>query len=224
MTTLYNISDIYPAIQGEGCQTGIPMVILRTQGCAVGCSFCDSKATWALNIANQVLTIPEALGDSEKYVCADAETLATYIKANYPTFQWVLLTGGEPAEQDLADLVKALHRAGYKVALETSGTAGGHIGVSFDWICVSPKIGMPGGKGILSAAVRPADEIKFVIGKLADLAKLEKFLQDYPTKATCTVCVQPMSASEKATQLCIEAAQKKGYRLSLQTHKLISQR
>ena len=33
------ISDIYPAIQGEGVKTGVPMVILRLQGCKVGCAF-----------------------------------------------------------------------------------------------------------------------------------------------------------------------------------------
>lgn len=221
---LYNVSDCYPAIQGEGCQSGVPMVILRLQGCGVGCPWCDTKQTWAIEKANQVEAFQDALGDTPKYVKKTGQQVADYIAMQFPTFEWILLTGGEPAEQDLIELVDALRYRGYKVALETSGTAEGHVGVQFDWVCVSPKIGMPGGKTIKASAIRPADEIKFVVGKEADLHKLAAFLQQYPTKAGCTICLQPMSQSPKATQICIEACQAMGYRLSIQIHRYLNQR
>lgn len=36
----YAVQDLYPAIQGEGRQTGTPMTIVRLAGCPVGCAFC----------------------------------------------------------------------------------------------------------------------------------------------------------------------------------------
>src|SRR5215510_2463493 len=52
------------------------------------------------------------------------------------------------AENERPTIKDALDEKGYKVALETSGTEAGHLGARIDWICVSPKIDMPGGKTI----------------------------------------------------------------------------
>ena len=87
------------------------------------------------------------------------------------------MAGGERGQYDLAPLVNALHDAGYKVTLETSGTEPGHLEAGIDWVCVSPKFDMPGGKVVLSAAVHQiADEIKQIIGKRADIDRLDSFL------------------------------------------------
>jgi 6-pyruvoyltetrahydropterin/6-carboxytetrahydropterin synthase len=45
VVTSYVVNDIYTCIQGEGVQTGVAMVLLRLQGCAVGCPWCDTKET-----------------------------------------------------------------------------------------------------------------------------------------------------------------------------------
>ncbi len=218
------VNDVYPAIQGEGCQTGVPMVILRLQGCGVGCSFCDSKDTWSLDAKNQVKSIEEALGTNANWVEKSASEIAYYISQNFPQIKWVLLTGGEPAEQDLEGLLSALHDVGKKVALETSGTALGHVNQPFDWVCVSPKIGMPGGKKILAEAILEADEIKHVIGKPADLEKLDTLLSECKTKEGVQICLQPMSASVRATEFCIQTVQDRNWRLSIQVHRVINQR
>jgi 7-carboxy-7-deazaguanine synthase len=83
---------------------------------------------------------------------------------------------------------------------------------------------MPGGKTLLPAAVASADEIKMVIGKPADLDRLQRILDHYPIKPDCQVCLQPLSGSRKATDLCLDAALRLGYRLSVQTHKAIGVR
>ena len=218
----YLINDIYGAVQGEGCQTGVPMVIVRTAGCAVGCHFCDSRDTWFTPPENEVATIEEALGTNLKFCKMSASQLNSYLRANFPTYPWVLVTGGEPAEQDLQALVSALHDGHYKVALETSGTAVGHIGAGFDWVCVSPKFGNPGGKPVLPAVLVGANEIKQVVGKQADIDTLEAALTELSFDGE--ICLQPMSTSKKATELCIQTVQAKGYRLSIQTHRLLDLR
>ena len=45
-------------------------------------------------------------------------------------------------------MVEALHEADLRVALETPGTADDHVGAAVDWVCVSTKINMPGGRAI----------------------------------------------------------------------------
>ena len=222
----YAVNDVYPAIQGEGCMTGTPMLLVRLHGCPVGCPFCDTKETWIADPAKQVDSIDEALGTNEAWAEVDAVTLAMYVSCQRRDhlFQWVLLTGGEPALQDLAPLVELLHLADLKVALETSGTAEGHLHTRIDWCCVSPKIAMPGKRVISPRAVKSAHEVKFVIGKEADLIAVESFLHRYPLRGGATVCLQPMSGSAKATALSTEACLARGWRLSIQTHKTIGLR
>lgn len=218
---MYAINDIYATVQGEGCQTGLPMVLVRLQGCQVGCGWCDTKESWECNTDDRT-TLLEAQDDKKKWATVHAGEILTAVNAikfGHQGIEWILLTGGEPAEQDLTELVGILRHDGWKVSLETSGTALGHVGVDIDWITVSPKIGMPGGKVIRVEALASANEIKYVVGKDRDLKTLENIMSEIPDGAT--ICLQPVSQSKKATELCVEACLEKGWRLSLQTHKYI---
>jgi 7-carboxy-7-deazaguanine synthase len=221
---LYAANDLYAAIQGEGCLAGTAMVLVRLHGCPVGCPFCDTKETWSLDDANRVGTLDEALGTNPRWCEADAPTIAAFTRERFPGPRWALVTGGEPADQDLGPLVRALHAAGYKTAVETSGTARGHVGVGFDWVCVSPKFAMPGGRPVLPDVLRGADEIKMVIGKPADLDTLEAALANLDLSPWTQICLQPVSQSEKMTRFCAETAIRRGLRLSLQIHKSIGMR
>ena len=41
------ISEIFYSIQGEGELTGVPSIFIRTSGCNLRCSWCDTKyASW----------------------------------------------------------------------------------------------------------------------------------------------------------------------------------
>jgi 7-carboxy-7-deazaguanine synthase len=163
------------------------------------------------------------LGANPCYAYASAQNIADYIRTNHPGPKWVLVTGGEPAQYPLKTLVEALHRQVYKVALETSGTEIGHIGAGFDWVCVSPKINMPGGKMIKPEALEVADEIKHVVGIQRDIDNLDQLLTEVSLKANVQICLQPVSLSQKATALCIETVQRRGWRLSVQVHKYLNQ-
>lgn len=218
----YQVNDTYTCVQGEGCQTGLAMVLLRLHGCPVGCPWCDTKETWITDPANRVATITEARGANPQYAEVDELAIVQHIRTRHPGPRWILLTGGEPAMQDLAPLVAHLHQYSYKVAIETSGTARGLLGAGIDWVCVSPKIGMPGGLAVLPEVVAVADEVKMVVGKPADIEKLDQLLASAPAiKPERHVCLQPVSQSPTATKLCIETVQSRGWRLSVQMHKYL---
>jgi 7-carboxy-7-deazaguanine synthase len=219
----YKINDIYPCIQGEGVHTGVPMILIRLHGCSVGCTWCDTRETWN-SIEENRTTLAEAMGTNEKWATTDAEEIIAYISAQYQALRWILLTGGEPADQELVPLASAFKQAGYKIAIETSGTATGHLEADIDWICVSPKFDMPGGKEIIAVCLETAHEIKHVVGKQAHIERLEQALNSVRLRDEVIINLQPVSLSKKATQLCIETVIKRGWRLSLQTHKFIEQR
>ncbi len=212
----YPINNIYACVQGEGCQTGVPMVMLRLQGCDVGCPWCDTKETWLLNPAYSRSEFD--LNTEPTYSWQDSRAIGDHLRERFPSFKWVLISGGEPAQYDLSALTELLHDRGLRVSLETSGTE--QIRGHFDWVTVSPKIDMPGGKQIEPGALTRADEIKMVIGKPADIARLDKLLEQNNLGAT--ICLQPVSQSLKATQLCLETVQARGWRLSIQVHKYLN--
>jgi 7-carboxy-7-deazaguanine synthase len=223
MNEMIAVNDIYASIQGEGSMAGIPMVILRLQGCDVGCPWCDTKETWAVAAPGQEPTkaghLEPILGKSALWTRISVDKLVDYIDVNFHAIKWVMLTGGEPAMQELKPLVEALHAIGRKVAIETSGTELGHIDAGCDWVCISPKIRQP--KPILPKAIEQADEIKTVIGKTDDIYLLEEFLAKWKPKPGCIISLQPVSQSRPATELCIKHATLKNWRVSLQMHKYL---
>lgn len=220
----YPVNDVYACVQGEGCQTGVAMILLRLHGCDVGCPWCDTKETWDFLPALEQKSLADALGSNGRYVNLSPSEIVAYIRENLPGPRWVLLTGGEPAQYDLSPLVDALHESSYLVALETSGTELGHIGAGIDWVCVSPKIEMPGGKQVLPEALATADEIKHVVGKQKDIDQLDSLLEDVTLKPHVQICLQPVSTSPKATDLCTAVVIQRGWRLSVQMHKYIGVR
>ncbi len=218
--TLYPVNDLYTCVQGEGVQTGVAMVLLRLHGCAVGCPWCDTKETWEFEPQHQVETLAEAQGANSRYVYLSATAVAEHIQAHHPGPKWVLVTGGEPAQYGLRPLVTAIHNIGLKAAIETSGTEVGHVGAGFDWVCVSPKLNMPGGKTVQPAALAVANEIKHVVGRQQDIDELDELLT-LALKPDVHICLQPISVNPKATALCLEVVQQRGWRLSVQMHKYI---
>jgi len=219
--TLYPINDCYTCIQGEGVQTGVAMVLLRLHGCAVGCPWCDTKETWTFEQQSETTALMDAIGANPKHTYMNATDIAHYIVTHHPGPKWILVTGGEPAQYDLKQLVTALHQHNYKVALETSGTETGHLGANLDWVCVSPKLDMPGGKMVQGNAFANAHEIKHVVGRQQDIDNLDDLLTQYPVPPKTVICLQPVSLSQKATDLCMEVVQQRGWRLSVQMHKYI---
>ena len=96
------ISEIYASIQGESQHAGLPCILVRTTGCDLRCSYCDTAHAFA---GGQDMTVDQ--------VVAEVKRLG---------LSYVLLTGGEPMLQaELALLARRLLAEGNRVSIETSG-------------------------------------------------------------------------------------------------------
>jgi 7-carboxy-7-deazaguanine synthase len=218
--SLLAVNDVYASLQGEGTNTGLPMVLVRLQGCSVGCVWCDQKETWRQDAGQLGIRLSDVLGPNCAWAWVEPKAIRDHIRQKHPGYRWVLLTGGEPCEQDIAPFVDICREAGWRVALETSGTAPVPVGI--DWVCVSPKLGNPAGKPILPEAIARADELKFVITGEKAIDVVQRFVAAHCADGTNErVLLQPVSNSPKVTALCIEACQQFGWRLSVQLHKYL---
>jgi 7-carboxy-7-deazaguanine synthase len=219
------VNEIFTTIQGEATFTGTPAVFIRLQGCAVGCPWCDTKFTWEVDPANEVAgddVAAKTASGSASWARMTPSALLDRIRRSHPV-RHVVITGGEPCDQDLTDLTTVLIRHGLVVQIETSGTA--PVRVHPDaWVTLSPKIGMPGGKTVLDEALLRANEIKMPVGKADDVDVLRDLLmrlRALDPHSTPLVWLQPLSTSRKATALCAEEAYRSGsWRVSLQAHVL----
>jgi 7-carboxy-7-deazaguanine synthase len=208
----YAVKEIFRTLQGEGAHTGRAAVFCRFAGCNLWsgreadraeaqCQFCDTDFVGTDGTRGGSYASAAALVDA-------IETEWGHEHAH----RFVVLTGGEPLLQVDADLLDALHRRGFQVAVETNGTIDPPRGL--DWICVSPKAGA-------ELRIRSGDEIKLVYPQpgappeaFAGLA-FERF------------SLQPMDGPElaantaRAVEYCLRHPQ---WRLSLQTHKTLGLR
>lgn len=147
------IHEIYASIQGESTFAGLPCTFVRTTGCNLRCTWCDT---------------PQAFYGGTRMARRDVldKALATGTKL-------VELTGGEPLLQPgVIPLLRELCDAGRTVLLETSGEA--------DVSRVDPRVHKimdlkAPGSGESSrnrwsnlAHIGARDEIKFVLADRAD--------------------------------------------------------
>jgi organic radical activating enzyme len=146
------VVETFHSLQGEGLHAGRSAFFIRLAGCSVGCSWCDTKHSWPVAAHGQ-----RSLGDLTAEALAAANAGAAF----------VVITGGEPQEQDLDPLCAALASTGLPLHLETSGTA--PLSGRFAWITLSPKAHCPPGPELLAAC----DELKVVVHGPTDLAFAE---------------------------------------------------
>jgi 7-carboxy-7-deazaguanine synthase len=215
------VNEVFQTIQGEGRHTGTPAVFIRLQGCPVGCPWCDTRFTWELETSHEVAAGAMATKDhsgAPSWAALSPEQLVDYVLRHRA--HHVVITGGEPAMHDLMPLTGALiAQAGRSVQIETSGTF--PIRCHADtWVTVSPKLAMPGGLAVLDEALHRANEIKFPVGRQADIAALHDLIDRGDIQPGTLIYLQPLSLSPKATELCIQNATANNWRVSLQVHAL----
>ncbi|MEI6893243.1 MAG: 7-carboxy-7-deazaguanine synthase QueE [Colwellia sp.] len=217
----YKINEFFETIQGEGYFTGQPSIFIRLQGCPVGCSWCDTKQTWDIELKDQVTAeamLSKTMESSRWAEFTTADILAL-VKEKAFQAKHIVITGGEPCMVDLTPLCQLFEQEGYSTQIETSGT--------FDilttekcWVTVSPKINMRGGYKILASAMARANEIKHPIATEQHVDDLKALLLLHQVKNTA-IYLQPISQKKRATELAITTCIANNWRLSVQVHKYI---
>lgn len=208
----YRVKEIYYTLQGEGSHAGRAAVFCRFTSCNLWtgrerdragavCRFCDTDFVGTdgpgggrFATAGDLATAVAATWDSQAGTRAQA---------------FVVCTGGEPLLQLDEAAVRALHAAGFEVAVETNGTTEPPPGL--DWVCVSPKAGAP-------LRLTSGDELKLVYPQ--DGVRPETF----EGLAFPRFLLQPMDGPdrERNTRLAVEyCLAHPRWRLSLQTHKYL---
>ena len=163
------VVEHFLSLQGEGLMIGRLTYFVRTAGCSLRCSWCDTA--WSRDFAQgEEMSIDDILA---------------LIKV--PN---VCLTGGEPLEQkESPELIRRLVQEGITVVLETNGAKDisvvprdPHVIVSMDVKC--PSSGMSDTFLVSNLEYMSSkDQLKFVIADRSDLDYAERFIQDHPTDA-----------------------------------------
>lgn len=197
-STSYPVMEHFYTLQGEGFHAGTAAYFIRLGGCDVGCVWCDVKDSWDAS-AHPVMTAEEIVQAASAYDCRLA-----------------VITGGEPAMHDLHALCDALHKAGFRTHIETSGAH--PLRGAFDWITLSPKKF----KAPLEDYIQQADELKIVVFNNSDFKWAEEYAAK--VKSGCKLYLQPeWDKKETVTPLIIEYIKKHPqWQLSLQTHKYLN--
>ena len=117
------ISEIFYSIQGEGELTGVPSVFVRTSGCNLRCTWCDTPyASW--NPEGEQRSVPQILAT------IDSHRIARH----------VVLTGGEPMiAKDIATLASEIESTGRHITIETAATIAPQ-GIACNLASLSPKL------------------------------------------------------------------------------------
>jgi 7-carboxy-7-deazaguanine synthase len=77
---------------------------------------------------------------------------------------------------------------------------------------------MAGGRVVLRESLLRANEVKHPVGRLADVENLDALLDGWKPPV---VWLQPLSQSEKATQVCVDVCMERNWRISIQLHKYV---
>ena len=194
------VMESFYTLQGEGYHQGKAAYFIRLGGCDVGCVWCDVKDSWDAD-------------KHPKFLIDEIVDKAIQETTNKPI---VVITGGEPLMHNLDGLTKALHAAGFKTNIETSGAY--PLSGEWDWICLSPKKF----KKPLDEICPKADELKVVIFNKHDFT----WAEEYAAKVSpgCKLYLQPeWDKAAEVTPMIIEYIKAHPeWELSLQIHKYIN--
>jgi 7-carboxy-7-deazaguanine synthase len=204
---MLKINEIFYSIQGETSYVGQPTVFVRTTGCNLRCTYCDTKYSYYE-------------GDFR------AEEQLLKEVASYGT-RFVCVTGGEPLlQKEVLPFMKKLCDLGYRVSLETSGsksieTVDSQVKIILD--VKTPDSGEPDSflMSNLSFA-KPTTEFKFVICSEKDFEWSENFCRQHDLFQKFEVLYSPSFGQVSETWLAEKIlAKKSNARLQIQLHKYI---
>jgi 7-carboxy-7-deazaguanine synthase len=201
------ITEIYASIHGESQYAGQPVTLVRTTGCDLRCTYCDTS--YAFNGGRHM---------SVESIVAAVDTLG---------IPFVLLTGGEPMLQaEIGPLAQRLLDRGYKIAIETSGA---HLldelpGAVFRIVDIkTPSSGESERmQWRVLDTLRPCDAVKFVLSDEADYHWAAAHIRRLGLDARTEVLLSPVHGRLDPKALVAWVVRDRlPVRVNLQLHKYI---
>lgn len=200
------VYSIFKSIQGEGRTMGAPTTFIRTSGCPLRCTYCDTKQAYD---EGTMMTIEAVLKEVKKHGT-----------------RHVCLTGGEPLMQrDAPSLIKKLLEEEYRVVVETNGAmplddmpCDDNLSISMDIKC--PSSG-ESDKMLFSnlEMLGPADQLKFVVSGEADYEYAKEVIRERSPK--CEVILTPVGGTDLKWLAEEVLRDKLDVRVMPQLHKII---
>ncbi len=175
------ICEIYPSIQGEGLDMGLPTVFVRTSGCPLRCKWCDTLYAFS---EGEEMSIEQILEQIQSHGMSR-----------------VCLTGGEPlVQKDIYRLIQKLIDSNYFVSIETSGAISiedmpcvENLRIVLDIKCPSSEMHEKMDFSNIEL-LSPGDELKFVVADKKDYEYAKGIVDKY--KPICSIVMQPVWGSE----------------------------
>ena len=212
------IAEIFYSVQGEGGLIGVPSVFVRTSGCNLRCSWCDTPYT-SWQPEGEELTPEEVIGRAGAYAAA----------------RHVVLTGGEPMiAPGIADLAARFRARGLHVTFETAGTV--FAPVECDLMSISPKLSNSTPAGpfrnqherlrrqpnvIRELTSRYEYQLKFVITRPEDLTEAREVIAEAEAPPEKVILMPEGITAETLNERGIwvaELCKQYGYRFSPRLH------
>ncbi len=200
------INEIFYSIQGEGKWMGLPNIFIRTTGCNLRCSFCDT--TYAYETGEE-MSMEEIINRIQKHPC------------NY-----VCITGGEPLlHEEIVQLIDVLLEKKYVICLETNGSINIENLVGKKFLLISLDIKCPSSTmhekmnfnnvSLLTCN----DQLKFIIQNREDYEYAKKIIKKYkPQSAIFFQPVWGINLKELSSWVLNDGLD---VRIGLQLHKII---
>ena len=231
------IAETFLSPQGEGLHSGTLMLFVRIAGCSVGKRMTLEESVQFAKLENSPLAIYRetcTIWDGRKMACdTDFRTKEVLtvdeILARVPDgVEHICITGGEPLNYDLTELLMKARQKWLDCHIETSGTvpiekaypdfnAIDLLNESLDgwiWVTVSPKF------GCLPEMIDLASELKFLVDGDFDPAKIPE-----AAKHKNLVFLQPINYEYSVhlgnLQRCLSLQKQfPHWRISSQAHKI----
>lgn len=209
------VTEIFRSIQGESTYAGLPCIFVRLTGCNLRCVWCDTAYAFH---GGQKKTVEDVLAAVRSLSECDGRRLVHLVE----------LTGGEPLlQEDVYPLVDRLLEAHYRVMIETSGERDisnlpAPVIRIVDVKCPGSR---EGGTFRLEnlEALRPHDQLKFVLADRADYEWARGFLAEHPLQdQVAAILFSPVFGQLEPRRLAgWILADGLPVRLGLQLHKFI---
>lgn len=206
---LYNISEIFYSIQGEGARAGKASVFVRFAGCNLRCRMMKGrKSPGGFDCDTEFRGVERM---SASHIC---DRITACSSALLTDSRAVVLTGGEPMLQIDYELLREIRRVAGFVAVETNGTISVPMsGSMIDYVTVSPKV--PFG----DLAQKHAHELRVVVPAGRSPVEYEKV---HASRRYVSPVYRGNSYDSESLAYCIQwVKENPRWVLSLQTHKWI---